>query len=172
MNDNHAPKKNNNNRRFNNNHKKNAPRHNNDRNFNSGRPLNSVQIGQRYDQLLDQHLVDRKRFFEYFNRSSYEECYRLETQFYKSIENLRAFEDSLEDWQFEYLRKKVDRYKPDLTYSTNHDLPTIAEVEVKDDEIEDPHFTRNQMKAFELYAQDTEESSGTIDDYLKYKSTK
>ena len=100
----------------------------------------------------------------------YPQQLKLEKQFFASIEHLRKFEASLEDWQKEYLKKKTEKYRLDLTYSSNHELPPIAEKVDETGEYPDPHFTANQRRAFEEYKDDTEESIGTIDDYLKYKN--
>ncbi len=157
----------------------NRSKNNNNRRYRSGgrnrrpsnRVLNSNQVVQKYENLLDQHLVNRKKYFEYYDRVDYNQFRKLEDNFYSSIEHLRRFEANLEDWQKEYLQKKTERYQPDRTYSLNHELdPAAYPVEVTEEEIEDPHFTESQKEAFVLYKEDTEESVGTFEDYLKLKS--
>jgi hypothetical protein len=138
----------------------------------SGRVLTSNQILVKYDNLLEQHLITRRKYFEYFNRSDERQLYRLEKNFYDSIEHLRRFEASLEPWQREALeQKKTERYRPDLTYSNNRNLDTSvpAPIEVAPEEIEDPHFKESQKEAFDEYKEDTEESEGTYEDYLRLK---
>jgi hypothetical protein len=126
----------------------------------------------KYDNLLDQHLITRRKYYEYFNRVDERQLYRLEKNFFDSIEHLRRFEAGLEPWQREALEKrKTERYKLDLTYSNNRgvDPAEMTKVEVSQEEIEDPHFKDSQKEASEEYREDTEESEGTFEDYLKLK---
>jgi len=137
-----------------------------------GRVLTTNQVLVKYDNLLEQHLMTRKKYFEYFNRVDERQLYKLEKNFFDSIEHLRRFEASLEPWQREALEKrKTERYKLDLTYSNNRGLnpQEAAQLEVLPDEIEDPHFKESQKEAFVEYQDDTEESVGTFEDYLKLK---
>ena len=137
-----------------------------------GRVLTSNQVLVKYDNLLEQHLITRKKYYEYFNRVDDRQLYKLEKNFYDSIEHLRRFEETLEPWQREALEKrKTERYKLDLTYSNNRgwNPEEIAKAEFQPDENEDPHFKDSQKEAFEEYREDTEESVGTYEDYLKLK---
>ncbi len=138
----------------------------------SGRVLTTNQVLVKYDNLLDQHLITRRKYYEYFNRVDERQLYRLEKNFFDSIEHLRRFEAGLEPWQREALEKrKTERYKLDLTYSNNRgvDPAEMTKVEVSQEEIEDPHFKDSQKEASEEYREDTEESEGTFEDYLKLK---
>jgi hypothetical protein len=126
----------------------------------------------KYDNLLEQHLITRRKYFEYFNRVDYRQLKKLEYNFYDSVEHLRRFEASLEAWQRDVLEKrKTERYKPDLTYSNNRgwNPEEIAKADFAPDENEDPHFKDTQKEAYQEYKEDTEESSGTYEDYLKLK---
>ena len=137
-----------------------------------GRVLTSSQVLVKYDNLLEQHLITRKKYYEYFNRVDDSQLYKLEKNFYDSIEHLRRFEETLEPWQREALEKrKTERYKLDLTYSNNRgwNPEEIAKADYQPDENEDPHFKDSQKEAFEEYREDTEESVGTYEDYLKLK---
>lgn len=137
-----------------------------------GRVLTTNQVLVKYDNLLEQHLITRKKYYEYFNRVDERQLYRLEKNFYDSIEHLRRFEASLEPWQREALEKrKTERYRPDFTYSLNRGLDPneLAPIEVKPEEIEDPHYKDSQKEAFVEYREDTEESEGSFEDYLKLK---
>jgi hypothetical protein len=137
-----------------------------------GRTLTSNQVLVKYDNLLEQHLITRRKYYEYFNRVDDRQLRRLEKNFFASIEHLRRFEASLEPWQREALEKrKTERYKLDLTYSLNRNLDPsqLPQVEISAEEIEDPHFTDSQKEAFDAYKEDTEESEGSYEDYLKLK---
>lgn len=138
----------------------------------SGRVLTTNQVLVKYDNLLEQHLITRRKYYEYFNRVDERQLYKLEKNFFDSIEHLRRFEANLEPWQREALEKrKTERYKLDLTYSNNRDWDpeAIAKEGFAPDENEDPHFKDSQREAFEEYKEDTEESEGTYEDYLKLK---
>lgn len=137
-----------------------------------GRTLTTNQVLIKYDNLLEQHLITRRKYFEYFNRADDRQLRRLEKNFYDSIEHLRRFENNLEPWQREALEKrKTERYQLDLTYSNNRgwDPEEIAKAEFAPDENEDPHFKDSQKEAFEEYKEDTEESEGSYEDYLRVK---
>jgi hypothetical protein len=138
----------------------------------SGRVLTTNQVLVKYDNLLEQHLITRRKYYEYFNRVDDRQLYKLEKNFFDSIEHLRRFEANLEPWQREALEKrKTERYRLDLTYSNNRDWnpEEIAKADFQPDENEDPHFKESQKEAFEEYRDDTEESVGTYEDYLKLK---
>lgn len=138
----------------------------------SGRPLTSNQVLVKYDNLLEQHLITRRKYYDYFNRVDDRQLRKLEKNFYDSIEHLRRFEANLEPWQRENLEKrKTERYKLDLTYSNNRgwNPEEVAKADFQPDENEDPHFKDSQREAFEEYKEDTEESEGTLEDYLKLK---
>ena len=159
-------------------HHRNAPKNEgttsskNRRRRRSSKPLGSNQVLQKYDNLLEQHLNNRKKYFELFHRADPRQKNKLERNFYASIEQLRKFEENLKDWQKVYLQKKTERYRLDLTYSSNHELDPEAAVLISADQIDDPHFTDSQKEAYEVYKEDTEESVGSIEDYQKYKESK
>ncbi len=117
----------------------------------SGRVLTSNQVLVKYDNLLEQHLITRRKYYEYFNRVDDRQLRRLEKNFFDSIEHLRRFEANLEPWQREALEKrKTERYKLDLTYSMNRgwNPEEIAKADFQPDENEDPHFKDSQKEAF------------------------
>jgi len=129
-------------------------------------------VVQKYLNLLEQHLVNRRKYFEYFNREDGRHRRRLEKNFFGTIEQLRRFEEKLDERQKEILLAHVERYRPDLTYSTNHNLPREAEPVPFQGDFDDPHVTELQKEARELWADDSEESSGSIEDYEAYKASK
>lgn len=138
----------------------------------TGRVLTTNQVLVKYDNLLEQHMITRRKYFEYFNRVDERQLYKLEKNFFDSIEHLRRFESSLEPWQREALEKrKTERYRPDLTYSDNRgwNPDEVAKADFQPDENEDPHFKDSQKEAFVEYKDDKEESVGTFEDYLKFK---
>lgn len=138
----------------------------------SNRTLSGPQVVQKYLNLLDQHMVNRRKYFEYYDREDGRHRRRLEKNFFASIEQLRRFEEKLESWQKEHLKKHTDRYRLDHTYTSNHALPVEGEEIGFEGEFADPHFTEDQREAFLQYEKDTEESSGTLEDYQAYKASK
>lgn len=138
----------------------------------SGRPLSPSQVVQKYLNLLEQHLINRRRYWEDFDRDEGRHRKRLEKNFFGTIEQLRRFEEKLDERQKDALLRHVERYRPDLTYSSNHELSPVADPVPYEGEFDDPHFTEDQEEAFKAYANDREETVGTIDDYLAYKAQK
>lgn len=138
----------------------------------SGRPLSPAQVVQKYLNLLEIHLTNRRKYWEDYDRDEGRHRKKLERNFFASIEQLRRFEEKLDGRQRAALLRHVERYNPDNTYSKNHELPFEAEFVATDGEFEDPHFTEEQIEAFKAYAQDREETQGTMDDYLAYKAEK
>ncbi len=117
-------------------------------------------------------MANRRKFFENYDRDDGRHRNRLERNFFASIEQLRKFEERLDENQKAALKAHVERYRLDLTYSKNHELPSEAELVSFEGDFQDPHFTSAQAAAFPLYQDDREESSGTMDDYLAYKASK
>ncbi|MFN8371172.1 MAG: hypothetical protein U0T83_11190 [Bacteriovoracaceae bacterium] len=172
------------NRDFRGNNNRNNNNNNNNRNFNNNRPNNNPNnnnrkhqysknefiqmLHKKYDTLNDQRIATRKKYFENYYRVDDYRLKKLEQQFYNAIENLRRFEKSLKPWQYEILRKKIPRYKMDLAYSENHQLPATPEP-VTNVVIEDPHISLAQ-KNRPSYKDDTEESVGTMEDFQKLKA--
>jgi hypothetical protein len=129
-------------------------------------------VVQKYLNLLEQHLTNRRKYWEDFDRDDGRHRKKLERNFFASIEQLRRFEEKLDGRQRAALLQHVERYNPDSTYSKNHELPFEAEKVSFEGEFEDPHFTEEQIEAFKAYAQDREETMGTMDDYVAYKAEK
>ncbi|MBY0517121.1 MAG: hypothetical protein K2P81_09445 [Bacteriovoracaceae bacterium] len=138
----------------------------------SGRPLSPAQVVQKYLNLLELHLNNRRKYYEHFNREDGRHRRRLEKNFFSTIEQLRRFEERLDPRQKEALLNHVERYRLDLTYSGNHDLAPQADPVPFEGEFEDPHFTEDQKEAFRAYAEDREETSGCFADYEAYKASK
>lgn len=122
---------------------------------------------EKYQNLLDQHLIARKKYFELFYRADSQQKLKLERNFYQTLFDLRDFEEKATDEIREFLLIKTDGKKRDLIYSENHSLETVGKIEIQDNQIVDPHLLTSQIKAD--YKTDTEESSGTLEDYNKYK---
>ena len=145
----------------------NKKRHHGNRNRRP-KSLTPARVLQKYDNLLEQYVVARRKYFELYGRASGKQLDKVERNYQTSLKNLRNFEDKLEDWQREVLKKKINLYKEDREFSTNHNLTPEGDTVSFTGEFEDPHLLPTQ-KASE-WSKDTEESEGTMEDYEKYKS--
>ena len=80
---------------------------------------------------------------------------------------MRTFEDTLSEEDKTKFTATVNGLKPDLTYSSNHDLNPEREPIKEEGPFEDPHLLPSQKAS--SFEQDTEESKGSSDDYIAYK---
>lgn len=124
-------------------------------------------ITLKYNNLLEQHLLARKKYFALYHRADPNQKAKLERIYNNTIAKLREFEASLTGDKKELFEKHFHSLKPDEIYSTNHDLPKVAEHISHQGDFDDPHFLELQKEA--NFKEDTEESSGSIDDYKAYK---
>lgn len=129
--------------------------------------LTPARILQKYDNLLEQHIVARRKYYEMHGRVQGKQLDKVEKNFFKTMEAIRTFEDGLKDWQRDVLKEKIDAYPEDRQYSSTHELGTKGDDVPFSGEFEDPHLLQSQIEAD--YSNDTEESVGTIDDYKNYK---
>ncbi len=122
---------------------------------------------EKYQNLLDQHLIARKKYFELFYRADPQQKNKLERNFYQTLNDLRDYEEKLTPETKEFLEFKTNGKAIDTIYSNNHELLSNGSTEIENDKIEDPHLLASQIKAD--YSKDTEESNGTLEDYKMYK---
>jgi len=124
------------------------------------------KVERGYLNLLEKHLESRKKYYALFHRADPRQLAKLERSFYRTLEELRTYEENIKPEFKEEFNAKYDGLKQDTTYSTNHELdPGLQEPEVH--EIEDPHLLPTQVD--HEFKGDEEESVGSIDDYNKYK---
>jgi hypothetical protein len=124
-------------------------------------------ITLKYNNLLEQHLLARKKYFALFHRADPNQKAKLERIYYNTVSKLREFEDSLTGEKKELFEKHFHSLKKDHAYSTNHELPVIAEHVSHQGDFEDPHYLELQKEAD--FSEDTDESTGSIEDYKAYK---
>jgi len=129
--------------------------------------INLERLYEKYLNLLDQHLIARRKYHDMFFRADHNQKAKLERNFYNTLNDVREFENKMTPEARELFEKRNNGLKPDTIYTSNHEI-TEAEVEINEGEIEDPHFLQSQRAAD--YSGDTEESVGSLDDYLKYKN--
>jgi len=118
-----------------------------------------------YFSFYEQYLAARRKFFEAFGRGKATK--KLKDNYYRGLDKLRKFEEALTPEQVEIFRKYFPKLNYETTYSENRGIDDVGKLEVLEGAAEDPHFLASQMQSD--YADDTEESVGTIDDYKTYK---
>lgn len=125
------------------------------------------KIYEKYLNLLDQHLVARKKYHDFFYRADPGQKYKFEKNFYSTLKDLRDFEDRLAPDVKTLFEKRNNGYQHDRTYTTNHELKQEGDEVAKDLKPAEPHYLQSQIEA--NYSGDNEESVGTPEDYLQYK---
>lgn len=125
-------------------------------------------IAANYNKVLSDHLEARKRYFELYHRAQPAQRDKLERVFYETLDKLYGFENTVDAQYQAQFREMVDGLKPDLIYSEKRELAPEGVLEISDEaEIEDPHLLESQKSAD--FTDDTEESTGTLEDYKAYK---
>ena len=105
------------------------------------------KLFRKYENLLEQHLVARKKYYEYFNRADPKQKVKLEGNFTSTVKELRDFEFSLEGEEKTKFMEKYDSYTLDTTYTSNRAMPIEGDrVETKG-EFEDPHYLPSQAES-------------------------
>lgn len=130
--------------------------------------LTPTRILQKYDNLMEQYLTARKKFFDLYGRANQKQFSKVEKNYQSALENLRKLEADLkEDWQKDVLATKIDGLPQDRQFSTEHNLNQTGDVVSFVGEFEDPHLLHTQKE--HQWSEDTDESQGTMDDYYAYK---
>ena len=154
--DNQAPKPNNNPNAKKNNSRNRRPK-----------TLTPIRIHQKYDNLLEQHLIARKKFYEMHGRLTGKQLEKVKYNYHKTMKSLYEYEKTLpKDWQKDVLKTKLDFYPQDRQFTTTHELEPVGELEEVDESF-DIHLI--PIQTTHAWSEDTEKSSGTIDDYKAYK---
>jgi len=129
--------------------------------------LTPSRILQKYDNLMDQYLTARKKFFDLFGWANQKQVDKVKRNYQTSLNSLRSFETGLNDWQKEVLAKKIDGQPCDRQYTTDHGIEPVGDEVSFVGTFEDPHLLPAQKA--EDWAADTEESQGSINDYYSYQ---
>lgn len=128
---------------------------------------NIERLYEKYLNLLDQHLIARRKYHDLFFRADPAQKIKLEKNFYNTVNEVREFENRMSPETRALFEKRNNGLKPDIIYATNHELPLEAAPVSDDLVIEDPHLLQSQINCD--FSGDTEESVGEAEDYLKYK---
>ncbi len=140
------------------------------RNNNNRKPktLTPTKVLLKYENLMEQYILARKKFYDMFGREKKEkQIDKAKRNYTKSLEDLRGFETKLNESQKEVLDKKINAYPEDRHYTTSNNIEPVGDIVSFTGDFEDPHLLVTQKS--ENWAADTEESSGTIEDYQRYK---
>lgn len=116
---------------------------------------------------MSQHLISRKKYFEYYYRANDQLLSKLEDNFYKSLKQLRDFETGLSEEDRIKLKSKYEGRPIDTTYTANREITPEGEIVSIADVFEDPHHLETQRN--HEWSNDTEESSGSYEEYKRYK---
>ena len=125
------------------------------------------RIYEKYQNLLEQHLIARRKFHDLFYRADLPQKNKLERLFYSSIKEIRDFEARLNPVERELFEKRNNGLSLDLTYSSLNAEALEASSQPISLEPSDPHYMQSQKNA--SYSDDSEESVGCKADYEKYK---
>ncbi|MCO4795643.1 MAG: hypothetical protein KC493_18130, partial [Bacteriovoracaceae bacterium] len=125
------------------------------------------KLFRKYENLQEQHLVARKKYFELFHRADPRQKTKLEFNFTKTIKEVRDFEASLEGADKENFIKKYHGLVLDTDYTAARDMSIEGDEVSFEGNFDDPHYLPSQSES--TFQADTEESSGNMEDYLKYK---
>lgn len=152
--------------------KKPRPHHNRPRPQGQGQPQGPVspieRIYEKYLNLLDQHIIARRKYHDLFYRADPAQKAKLERNFYNTLNDIRDFESKLAPDVKVLFEKRNNGYQNDRIYTTNHALPIEGDVVPEDLPPAEPHLLQSQINCD--YSDDTEESVGTAEDYLRYKN--
>lgn len=129
--------------------------------------LTPARLLQKYDNLLEQYLIGRRKYFDMHGRANPKQLDKITKNYQTSLKNLRTFEEGLQDWQKEVLKEKINAYPADRQFTSDHSIEPIGDEVSFVGDFEDPHLLPTQKA--EEWSKDTEESSGSIDDYNSYK---
>ncbi|QDK41878.1 hypothetical protein DOM21_10550 [Bacteriovorax stolpii] len=154
--------------------KKPRPHHNRPRPQGQGQgqpqgPVSPLErIYEKYLNLLDQHIIARRKYHDLFYRADPAQKAKLERNFYNTLNDIREFENKLAPDVKVLFEKRNNGYQNDRIYTTNHALPIEGDVVPEDLPPAEPHLLQSQINCD--YSEDTEESVGTAEDYLRYKN--
>lgn len=130
--------------------------------------FNLDRVYEKYLNLLDQHLIARRKYHDLYYRAEPAQKAKLERNFYNTLGEVREFENRLAPDVRELFEKRNNGYQNDRIYTTNHELPIEGDKVPEDLIPEDPHLLQSQVNCD--FSNDTEESIGTAEDYLRYKN--
>ncbi|MBT7610527.1 MAG: hypothetical protein HN576_12280 [Bacteriovoracaceae bacterium] len=129
-------------------------------------PLNE-RIYKKFDHLIEVLGHARKKYFELFFRADPRQKKKLKDNYDKCLATVHKFEDTLTAEEVDIFRTRFKNQDFDRTYTSNHEISPLGDEVTYNNQFPDPHYLLTQKEAD--YSQDSEESSGSMDDYNAYK---
>lgn len=130
--------------------------------------MSPEKIMRRYTYLCELHIIARRKLFENMHKTDQKLIKKLESNFQFSLQQIQDFKNQLSASQQVKLESEFDTAPLDTTYSENHNLDPKGQQPLEKYQITDPHLLDMQKNA--TMTHDSTESSGTMDDYKKYKN--
>lgn len=124
-------------------------------------------ITTKYNNLMEQYLVARRKYHDLFFRADPNQKAKLERVYNNATQKFIGFKDSLRPEDRELFENHYNGLKLDLDYSSVNEINPVAEAVPFDTEPEEPHQLVSQVESD--YSEDVEESVGSLDDYKAYK---
>lgn len=124
------------------------------KNKNSSQKLSPSKEVQKYQNLFDQYLNARKKYFEKFSVVGIKQEIDLERKYNDHRNNLKKFEKNLSD--------EAKTTLGISEFTGNKDIEFEENISIRS-----PHELKSQKESD--FSNDKEESSGSMEDYLKYK---
>ncbi len=131
-------------------------------------PLRAGNIFNAYFVQLKNYLKARNKFHSKFREKVDRRSKRYKDDYERSLGKLRKFQKDLKHWQIDELNQHINILPADTQYSTEN--PGAEILDIKPEKV--PFFSHHEtevQKSREAFS-DTEETTGTMEDYEKYKS--
>jgi hypothetical protein len=125
------------------------------------------KVERCYLNLLEKHLEARRKYYELFHRADPRQLEKLERNFSRTADDMRKYEDEIKPEFKDEFQQKYNGLKRDLTYSSNHGIAPDEDPVPFEGDFDDPHLLPSQVE--HEFSEDEEESSGSIEDYQRYK---
>ncbi len=133
-------------------------------------PLKAGNIFNAYFVVLKKYLRSRNKFFNAFREKVDRRSRGAQNDYQRNLNALRKFQRGLKNWQKEELNNHLNALPLDSEYSTNNpDAETVSERPEKVSFFSF-HEKPSQVQR-DSYKQDTDESTGSMEDYQSYKES-
>jgi hypothetical protein len=124
-------------------------------------------VFRKYENLRELHIQARKKYFEQYFRAPNNKVDKLYRMHISTQKQMIDFVDQLAEQYKKDFNDKYHGLPLDTEYTSNHEIPSIPEAVSHQVAFEDPHYLKAQIESD--YSAETEESSGSMDDYNSYK---
>lgn len=122
---------------------------------------------KKYEYLMSLHLAARKKRHDLYYKADVNQKRKLDKNFNSTIEQVDKLVSTLSPQQRVALDNHIVFFKKDTSYSESNPEADIIDSIPQPEEIVDPHYLNTQEES--SFCDDIEDSSGTMEDYKKYK---